>query len=627
MRNDERRRLRAAVAMACCLSAALAGGWTEGAASDDADRQRDGAPDAADRLRAEVERQAAGLREELDRAEREQDWGELAARKAAVDAILAPLHLVRDAMVAAQDPRPGAPIDLLRSLRTEWRDETVRSSWCDAATGERARDWVRAWTPAPGTTRTYRVRVGTERWVGTDAPPLAEWLIAASWEGGTPVIEARCECMLPVADARRVAFPLPADGFTIRWDAGGASYSDPKGRTHAERWPQQPIFNNPPDHYAAFDGLRLSTAADFSPGEAWPPAESPSPWQRTVSRGDGTPVRRERWSMRDGAVSEVESIQEPISLVHHAPQGAEIVTEVAGEAVGRAAHRASSAMAMPAMRWTIEAPAPGAAPGRWTLWVDGAPAAWAEFAEAVPAAVGGPGATGALAADAADARALVDRAIATRSPPLLQDAALAIERMHAAHAIPRPQREADRRLLRERAAGADFAGEVAWPGEQEARTSVADFPRPDARTLESMQAAWDACAREGLSVLREAFRRSDAWNGDAPAAAEAVADLRRRLDALRATLGSEAAPQFDAALAAPAPDAGAVRARMRTAILTAVARESRRAAVVNRLLGEELGRAREDAGRRRTADAAMNAVTDEYLRWVTASAVPVGQPP
>ena len=608
MRSEPMRRLRAAAAMACCLLAALAGGW------------RDEGGDAVDRLRAEVGRQAAALREELDRAEREQDWGELAARKAAVDAILAPLHLVRDAMEAAQDPRPGAPVDLLRSLRVEWRDAPARSSWCDAATADRAREWLRSWTPAPGGSRSYRVRVATERWVGLDAPPLADWTIDASWADGAPLLEARCECLLPAADPRRVAFPLPVDGFTIRWDGDGASYADAGGRAHHERWSAAPLFNNPPEVYAAFDGLRLVRAADHAvlddPSDEFGTnaGEAPERSERVVRRADGTPVRRERWAFRDGRVEAVQVEQRPLSLVHHAPQGAEIVTEVGGAEESRAAHRPRTELPMPALRWSLECAAPGGPPARWTLWSNGQRVACAEFMEAPrPAGEGeGPDDAPTLAGDARAARALLDRAIATLSVPLLLDSMTLLERLHAAHRIPEPQREADRRLLRERAVEAGMGDAMAGPSPA---ADAPEFPRPDAGTLAAMHAAWDACAREGLAAFREAMRAGMPSEPPPPRTADAERELRRRLDATRLLLGSETAARFDAALPGPPPPSDPVHRRMRSVLGAAIARESRRSAIARELLGDRLGEARTDAAMRRAVDAAVNAVTDEYLRW------------
>lgn len=617
MRMEPMRRLRATAAMACCLLAALAGGW------------KDEGGDAVDRLRTEVGRQAAALREELDRAEREQDWGELLAKKAAVDAILAPLHLVRDAMEAAQDPRPGAPVDLLRSLRVEWRDAPVRSSWCDAATAERAREWLRSWTPPPGESRSYRVRVATERWVGLDAPPLADWTIDASWADGAPLLEARCECLLPAADPRRVAFPLPVDGFTIRWDGEGAAYADAGGRAHHERWDAAPLFNNPPDVYAAFDGLRLVRAADHAAAEA--PRDdfgaragaSPAVSDRLVHRADGSLVRLERWAFRDGRVEAIHVEQRPLSLVHHAPQGAEIVTEVGGAEESRAAHRPRTELPMPAMRWSLESAAPGGPPIRWTLWSNGQRAAHAEFAEAPPRAGGdgpAPGDAPTLAGDAGAARAMIDRAIDTQSAPLLLDASAVLDRLHAVHRIPEPQRAADRRLLLERSTEAGMGDAAAHlPGI--APDDAPEFPRPDAGTLEAMRAAWDTCAREALAAFRESIRAQPPGEGVSSRATDAMRELRRRLDGVRAVLGTATAAQFDAALPGPPPPAEPARRRMRSMLDAALGRESRRSAVVRELLGERLGDARADAAMRRAVDAALNAVTDEYLRWTASVSV------
>ena len=131
----------------------------------------------------------------------------------------------------------------------------------------------------------------------------------------------------------------------------------------------------------------------------------------------------------------VEAEQPPLRLVHHAPHGAEIVTEVAGAEAGRAGHRASSDVALPAIRWKLDCAVPGGAPTRWTLWSDGQRAASAEFLPEATAGTG-PDDPPTLADDAGAACASLDRAIATKSLPLLLDASAAFERMHAAHAIP-----------------------------------------------------------------------------------------------------------------------------------------------------------------------------------------------
>lgn len=642
MQREAKRRLRAATAMACCLWAALAGGWT-GTGNEAIEKEPAAGPptDAVDRLRAEVERQAAALREELDRAEREQDWGELVRRKLATDAILAPLHLVRDAMRAAHGPDAGAPVDLLRSLRIEWRAGPVTERWCDAATAASAKDWVRAWTPAPGDSRTYRVRVASEHWTGDDAPPLAEWEITAQWAEGAPVLEARCTCMLPVSDARRIAFPLPADGFTVRWDEHGASYVDPAGRTHDERWPAAPIFNNPPDSYAAFDGLRLARAPDdaVAPGTADAASEGAQDvdavhagelgrdagdagdarWDRTVARPDGSIIRRERWLRMDGRVVGIESVQDARRVVHHAPQGVELVTEVDGSETSRAPHRPSTEVAMPAIRWTIDADAPERAPTRWTLWVDGHRFASATItvlpAEGHDSAGTREASERSLAAEATSARQLVERAISTRSLPLVQDAMLAIDRLYAAHALPQAQRDAERRLLAERLSEAGMGDLPAAPEGSSDAGSGRELPPPDPRTVESMRIAWDVCASEAIGCLTDAFRRRGL--GEDRSVAPMRRELRARLDAIRAMLGTDRAPHLDAALAAAPPDAVAIRRRMKSAIDAAATRESRRAEVVRELLGDELGDARRTTAGRRTVDAIVHAATNEYLRWIS----------
>jgi hypothetical protein len=101
-------RRRALLAGAVAAAVALQGGWQDqgtGAGSAEAPppvpgqgNAAAGRMDAPGRLRAAVEREAARLREALDAAEAGQDLRSLARRRLTVDAVLVPLHLVRDAM-------------------------------------------------------------------------------------------------------------------------------------------------------------------------------------------------------------------------------------------------------------------------------------------------------------------------------------------------------------------------------------------------------------------------------------------------------------------------------------------------------------------------------------------------
>jgi hypothetical protein len=220
-----------------------------------------------------------------------------------------------------------------------------------------------------------------------------------------------------------------------------------------------------------------------------------------------------------------------------------------------------------------------------------------------------------LAAGATSARQLVERAISTHSLPLVQDAMLAIDRLYAEHSLPQAQRDAERRLLAERVSAAGM-GELPAPAEGPPDAdSTRELPPPDPRTVESMRIAWDVCANEAIGCLADAFRKRDP--GEDRSAAPMRRELRARLDAVRAMLGTDRAPHLDAALAAPPPDAVAIRRRMKSTVEAAAARESRRAEVVRELLGDELGDARRTTAERRTVDAIVHAATNEYLRWIS----------
>jgi hypothetical protein len=220
-----------------------------------------GAYNDMERLRAAVDGEAARLRASLDDAEATRDWAEFLERKCTVDAVFAPLHLLLDAM---EWQVPGASNDLLRAMRTEWRDEPVTVQWSHPDGDARARHSLAAWVPAPGGGQAVRVefRTGSEAWVAGDAPPTIQWTAEGCWLDGHPSIHARCWWRLPVAEPVRFDFPLSADGFDLWWDHAGARLQDDRGNAHAERWRADALFNNPPEMYAAFDALRTVMAQD-----------------------------------------------------------------------------------------------------------------------------------------------------------------------------------------------------------------------------------------------------------------------------------------------------------------------------------------------------------------------------
>jgi hypothetical protein len=57
---------------------------------------------------------------------------------------------------------------------------------------------------------------------------------------------------------------------------------------------------------------------------------------------DGRLLRTERWHWHGAELRSVVIDQEPLRLRHHAEQGVEIVTELAGQERGRSPHRAAS---------------------------------------------------------------------------------------------------------------------------------------------------------------------------------------------------------------------------------------------------------------------------------------------
>ena len=378
-----------------------------------------GQDEAVDRARAMTAQMAAEqhrllqqFKDQLQQQETGRNWSGLLAHKATVDWAFAPLHLIRDAMASLADSSPG--VDLLRSLRTEWRDAPVTAQWSHPDGAERARRALAAWVPTPWTARSstgtepvpateqqalhMEVRTGSETWVGTDAPPMIAWTLDATWDNAGPELHARSWWRIPLAEPVRIAFPLALEGLDVWLNSSGARLQDDRGAAHAESWAPNPLFNNPPNLYAAFDALRLVRAKDGavttqteSPSEG-AAESSPNVRTRVIRRGDGSLVRSERWTWRDDELRSVIIEQEPVRLVHHSEQGVELVTEVDGMENGRTPHRPHSEVVQFAEGARIEisfrtadpmrdrvASSTACVPDRMVLMVGGQRRAWVEF--------------------------------------------------------------------------------------------------------------------------------------------------------------------------------------------------------------------------------------------------------
>ena len=378
-----------------------------------------GQDEAVDRARAMTAQMAAEqhrllqqFKDQLQQQETGRNWSGLLAHKATVDWAFAPLHLIRDAMASLADSSPG--VDLLRSLRTEWRDAPVTAQWSHPDGAERARRALAVWVPTPraagsgaGTKPVpateqqalhIEVRTGSETWVGTDAPPMIAWTLDASWDNAGPELHARSWWRIPLAEPVRIDFPLALEGLDVWMNSSGARLQDDRGAAHAESWAANPLFNNPPNLYAAFDALRLVQAKDGavttqseSPSEG-AAESSPNVRTRVIRRGDGSLMRSERWTWRDDELRSVIIEQEPVRLVHHSEQGVELVTEVDGVENGRTPHRPHSEVVQFAEGARIEisfrtadpmrdrvGSSNACVPDRMVLTVGGKRRAWAEF--------------------------------------------------------------------------------------------------------------------------------------------------------------------------------------------------------------------------------------------------------
>ena len=392
--------------------------------------------DAVDRLRTAVQLDALQLRAQLDQEESGQSWSALLAHKTTVDSALAPLHLIRDAMESLTAGSVG--VDLLRSFRTEWRDEPMVAEWSHPDSTERVRRSLATWLPMPlsghpSTSNTpangdfisqqtlhIQVLTGSDAWVGSDAPPTIAWTMDALWGDSGPALHARSWWRIPIAEPMRLDFPISPDGLDLWLDSKGARLHDDRGNTHAETWLPAPLFNNPPDIYALFDGLRLICAKDAATVPRHGASNhgshdeslavlAPTPTDmkdrpdtaprailriRTITRADGTPVRTERWTWSQDHLQSVVIDQSPVRLVHHSDRSVEIVTEVDGVESSRTPHRSQSEIVhfrhgarlaiafRPAdpTRDDVAVNDPNATvPDRMVLSVDGRSRAWAAF--------------------------------------------------------------------------------------------------------------------------------------------------------------------------------------------------------------------------------------------------------
>ena len=480
------RHTRTRASLAACVAAIGCMAMDDATRSDLEDAAADTTVAA---MRRRVHEEAHALRASLDAAEAGRDWGEMLERKRSVDAWLAPMHMVRDALRAVA---PGAACDLLAAWRVEWRDGPVREEWSHPDGAELARRALDAWVPRPGSGEAVRIETVTfgGRWVGCDAPATCAWTVEGSWGGDGPVVHGRCWWRFPLAEPVRVDLPLAGDGMDLWWDDRGARYQDDRGSLHEERWPTRPIFCNPPGLFAAFDSLRAAAAPDARCGPvphagdaAHPPHEPPGGGpirrNRRVLAGDGRPRRTDEWTWVDGRLERIEIRMEPLRMVHHAERAVRMSTEVDGDVVDEGEHRATSEIeefvggasveitfrpAIDGMDAVRDAPAACVpATGRFT--VDGRVVA--SFATRT-VRLGTSDLLDAHACGVHEAlrnassahRALAERvadAIASHDTPALESATRSVLAMHASASMPAWVAEDERALLRARVTAAGMA--------------------------------------------------------------------------------------------------------------------------------------------------------------------------
>lgn len=546
--------------------------------------------DAMERLRAAVDAEAARLRAELDARESGRDWSGLLERKCTVDAALAPVHFLADA--AGWEPGGDADAagpDLLRSFRAEWRAGPVSARWSHPDAPARVRRALAAWLPASGRV-TADVRTGSARWVHGDAPVALEWTVTAEAGPAGPAVHARCWWRAPLAEPVRIDFPLAADGFDLWVDRAGARYADDRGQSHQERWEPSPIFNNPPDLYAAFDGLRSMASGDRAVEHRVPPGTGDAGRdagpgatcvrQRHVATADGRLLRTEEWRWEDGRLRSVEIDQAPVRLLHHAEQGAILLTEIDGVEASRAEHRPSSEIvhlatgarivigfrdADPA-RDTVHGDAGTATvPDRIEVWDGGAPVAWADFGSV---RVDGPGAPDATqdaervqgSARCREIAARIAHALDARADVELHEAVRLLAEAHESLGVPRLQRACEWELLASRVHAAGMLAQA--DGIIVARVLALDAEGAGAaagRAQARGEAAFAARLAEIAGIDRPAAVARDATaagHGTHPAdppcdAARPGTPARELFDAIeREIRGSRIAPEHAEALAA-----------------------------------------------------------------------------
>lgn len=456
---------------------------------------------ASERIRAAVEAESARLRAVLDARESGRDWSELLERKRTLDAALAPIHLLLDAAEWQQEVDPaGSGPDLLRALRIEWREGPVTAAWSSPDAPAMVRRSLATWLP-PGGRVVMDARTCSERWVRGDAPVALAWTLAAEPSPAGTQVHARCNWRAPIAEPARIDFPLGGDGFDLWVDRAGARYRDDRGQVHAERWEGRPVFNNPPELYAAFDALRTVAALDrpVRHGASTAPARGGNPEtaagrdeadraargrtcvrRRTISAGDGRVLRTEEWRWDGARLRSVIIDQHPLRLLHHAEQAAVLVTEVAGEELSRTEHRPSSEImhlvggvrielrfrdADPERDVVHGDPASATVPDRIEVASDAVLQAWTEFgAVRVGSEAGGGGRESSAGTDdSVLCRQVAQRiadAIEARSGAGLQLGIHALAEAHHALGIPRLQRLCEWELLASRVHGAGMASEA-----------------------------------------------------------------------------------------------------------------------------------------------------------------------
>lgn len=396
MNRNLKRRVRALI----LAIVGAASGLAVGARVFGQDEALDRARAITEKMVAEQHRLVQQFKEQLEQQETGRNWSALLAHKATVDSAFAPLHLIRDAMESLKDGSQG--VDLLRSLRTEWRDAPVTAQWSHPDGADRARRALAAWVPAPLAAEQQalhvEVRTGSEAWVGTDAPPMIAWTIDATWDSAGPELHTRSWWRIPLAEPVRIDFPLAVEGLDIWLNSSGARLQDDRGAAHAESWVPNPLFNNPPTLYAVFDALRLIRAKD---SEVTTQSETPSTDNatpsttvrtRVIRRADGSVVRSERWTWEDDALRSVVIEQAPVRLVHHSEQGVELITEVEGVENSRTPHRPHSEIVQFAAGARIEisfriadptrdrvASSNVSVPDRLVLTIGGQSRAWVDF--------------------------------------------------------------------------------------------------------------------------------------------------------------------------------------------------------------------------------------------------------